>query len=181
VVTEGASGGASLKFAPQGITDAPNTFAEGKRLVKRLQEGSRELSVDQAEKIVSGLLRSGAERPTMLGINPGEKLFKAVPKGQPVGARSPFFFDEATKERLRTGDANIADVLGLPKASEASIYDIYSVTPKPGEYPSVFKSTVARTIEGDVRRSGGEDQALIVNRQKFTEPELEFELPERER
>lgn len=60
----------------------------------------------------------------------------------------------------------------LPVQSEAAMYDVYRMTPRPGQYPVGFKSTVAPVVQGNTTRSGGASQTLVPNRSQYTDPEL---------
>jgi len=106
-------------------------------------------------------------------------LFKFVPKGETPSGVTPFFANQATKDRLASGEANIADVTGLPNQSSASVFDVFSITPKKGQRPTVFQSEIAPIQQGSVKRKGGEQQIIVPERKLFEDPVFEETVEER--
>lgn len=45
-----------------------------------------------------------------------------------------------------------------------------------GQQADIFESTIANTVEGGYSTTGGATQSLILDREKWTEPELVFSL-----
>ena len=102
-----------------------------------------------------------------------------VPAGERPSTHTPFFADESTFVKLRDGTDNIANVTGLPNQSAASAFDAFSVTPKKGQRPTIFKSEIAPIEQGSVKRSGGEQQVIVPERGLFEDPVFEETIKER--
>ncbi len=57
-------------------------------------------------------------------------------------------------------------------SSHGAKYDIYKIEVKPGEQVNVFENTIANTTEAGYKTTGGATQSLILDRSKWTNPEI---------
>jgi hypothetical protein len=62
--------------------------------------------------------------------------------------------------------------LKLPVSSHGAKYDVFKIKVKQGEQVSVFKSRIASTVESGYTTTGGAIQSLVLDRGKWTNPEL---------
>jgi hypothetical protein len=131
--------------------------------------------LDRASKLLS----TGKGVPRLSQVEQGEKLYKAVPKGDKIKAYSPFFTDQIGRDKQVLGKSNIADSSALPNQSSAAEFDIYSISPKPNQRPTVFKSEVAPIEQGSVKRKGGAQQTIVPERSLFENPVYEETIRER--
>lgn len=125
------------------------------------------------------LLSSGSDLPTAVQIGSGTELIKLVPKaatgGDSVGPYSPFFVTRAQYDQIANLSSDqIANALGLPakqgiRGTQLG-FDVYSMTPKPGQSPTVFSSTVAPVKQGGYSATGGSNQILVPDRSLWTNP-----------
>jgi len=140
---------------------------DGRIYIQSLKEAdpraSDKIIVDRAV----GQIRSGKEPPKLVNVE--APLFKIAPKGGGVSPYSPFFTTKQELEIARKSGRPLSDYFGLPASSDASVYDIYQITPK--ERAIGFSSKVAPTSElgGEFTTSGGGSQIVIPNRKQFTE------------
>jgi len=166
-------------FETFGFNADPLSFPNGERLVTRLRNADRSAPRDRINQRARDLFRSGVEAPRVSQVKPGERLIKLVPKGDSPTPFTPFFISEAEFQRLMRSGGNIADQLGLPSSNSAKVFDVFAIEPKPGQTPTIFKSTVAPTRQGSVHRPGGVEQTLVPERYRFADPTLIGEIGER--
>lgn len=136
-------------------------------------------SIDEAYRYTANLLSSGSDLPSAIQVSGSTELIKLVPKGaiggDSVGSYSPFFLTRAQYDQIANLPADkIAGALGLPaeqgvRGSQLG-FDVYSMTPKPGQTPTVFSSTVAPVKQGSYSASGGRQQILVPDRSAWTNP-----------
>ena len=129
------------------------------------------LEPDLALTISRELLESGAREPSVVKLKSGDKLYKVVPKnGGPPGDNSPYFMTKEMLDKLPEDTDEAGSILGLPQIPRS--FDIYSITARTDV--DVFQSQIApfSVNGGECFRSGGGMQALVINRDKFTSPNL---------
>ena len=154
--------------------------AEAQALVNEyLKSGATPALAQEYAKVA---LASGKALPQVIPVGPGYELVKLVPKNaysttgsDPIIAYSPFFVtkDEYLKlSRMTASEAS--EYLGLP--AQQGIrgahlgFDAYSMTPKPGQSPIVFKSEVAPISQGQYSAAGRGEQVIVPNRGLWTDP-----------
>lgn len=166
-------------FVTKGINIDPLSIPEGQRLVARLQRASPDTPREDIIVRARQQLSTGKDIPKLSQVQEGEKLFKVVPKGKKPSDFTPYFTDQAGRDRLVTGKSNIADVTAVPNQSAAQELDIFSITPKKFEKPTVFKSEIAPIQQGSIKRKGGEQQTIVPERSLFEDPVFEETIKER--
>lgn len=161
-------------FTPQGVSqadaDAYLASPDGQQYLQNMKDASPGLSDDAAYRYSQQQIMSGSDLPTMT-TGYDQPLYKVVPSGQSVGAKSPFF---ATQDNLNSAISSgqpVGDSFGLPLSSQASSYDVYQINPPAGG-GTIFTSTVAPTSElgGQFTTSGGAAQDLVPNRSGWSAP-----------
>lgn len=131
------------------------------------------------ERFAKALISSGTQLPVAATVSPGFELIKVVPKtasgGDMVSATTPFFITKKEFQALSSLSANqMAQRLGLP--AEQAIrgaqigFDVYVITPKPGNLATVFVSETAPIQQAGYAASGGAQQVLVPNRHLWTDP-----------
>jgi hypothetical protein len=172
LIAANTTNGVLATFTPQGL----NPATVDQNLVNQIKAGLSP-TLDDATKtvITNGILRSGVQAPTEVNVQQGDKFFRVVPKGQPVG-NSSFYLTEAEYKQL-IGNSNFEQVLGLPLDSSAAEYDVYATVAKTNT--SVFQSTVAPTIQGSYNTTGGAQQTLILDIGKMVGGTAVFSTPEK--
>jgi hypothetical protein len=117
--------------------------------------------------------------PEAINVGPDTQLIKLVPKNasgsDDISAYSPFFITRQQYNNLAgMSSAEVANYLGLP--AEQAVrgsqfgFDVYSMTPKPGQMAAAFSSEVAPVQQGAYSASGGGQQILVPNRGAWTDP-----------
>ncbi len=162
------AGNINAGFKTLGVDVGPQSFAAGREMIDTLKAVG--LSADEAEKIVSNLIKTGATVPTATGLKTGDQLVKLVPTGSGVGPTSPYWLTQAELTQLAKEPAKLAERLGLPPGSQAPNFDIYVIQAK--QSVTVFESTVAKTADtlSGATQSGGANQTLVLDRSQFTQP-----------
>ena len=125
-----------------------------------------------APQFIDGIINSGSSIPQKIPTSQGYTLYKVVEKGE--GGPSPFTPYWLKLDDLNTHGATSAfeQKLGLPVSSHGAKYDVYKIKVNPEETPNVFESTIANTVEGGYSTTGGATQSLVLDRAKWTDPEL---------
>jgi len=145
---------------------------EGRALLSELKNANPNTPNNTLLRRAKEFLQTGKSLPVVEKVRSTTELYKYVPHGKNVSNYSPYFMSKKQMTELKSNPSNIADSMALPKASEATKYDIYKITPKVGKTPNVFISKVAETTEGKIIRKGGGIQTLVPNRNLWTEPKL---------
>ena len=101
-------------------------------------------------------------------MNVGDNLVKIVPEGGSVSGYTPYFTTQAELEKALESGENLADVFGLPRASESLSYSVFQIQATAST--DVFVSVVAPTVEGSIERSGGALQYIIPDRGQWSNP-----------
>lgn len=128
-----------------------------------------------APQFVESLINSGRTVPKKMIPDVGYSLYKIIPKGNsPPSPFTPFW----TKiEELQTFISNdLEDKFGLPIVSHSAKYDVYKIQLKEGKKAMLFESEIAPTTENHYKTNGGGLQTLVLDRAKWTFPELINEL-----
>ena len=128
-----------------------------------------------APQFVDALIMSGSSIPKKIVVNSGYTLYKIIPKGNAGPSLfTPFW---AKIEEIRTYiNLDLEQKFGLPIVSHSAKYDVYKIVLKEGKTAMVFESEVARTTENEYKTTGGAVQSLILDRSKWTSPELVKDL-----
>ena len=140
----------------------------------------------KALEYTADVLKTGKGLPTPITATQGTELIKLVPKniigGDAVTAVSPYFMTKDQYKALaKLPAAEIAKKLGLP--AEQGIrggqlgFDVYSMTPKTGVNPQIFRSEIAPVTQGTYSASGGAHQILVPNRSLWTDPNKITSIP----
>jgi hypothetical protein len=153
----------------RGAADDYLSTADGQRLLQNLGAADPAADVSKIYARAVDQLSTGYSPSLQQTTSP---LVKIVPQGQEVSPYSPFFTTMEQLDAASRSGKTMADYFGIPIKSEASVYDIYQITPKSSA--DVFVSTVAPASElnGVVIRSGGGVQYLVPNRSMWTPPTL---------
>ncbi|NGY05774.1 hypothetical protein [Solimonas terrae] len=144
----------------------------GQSLVGQIAAGNRDLSPDAVLSRAQQFLNSGSGIPSVSTAEAGQSFFKLI--GTDSRYTSPnestgYFMDAKTYDVIRSlPPEQIADALGLPNASPA--YNAFSITPRQGETPLIFRSSIAPASSNGAVRYGGFQQSIIPNRSQFTPP-----------
>lgn len=128
---------------------------------------------------VGELIQTGTALPISATVGQGVSLIKIVPKtalgADKISDYTSFFMTTQEYQSLsRLTTDQIAQRLGLP--AEQAIrgsqlgFDVYAITPKPGQTPTVFVSEVAPIQQGAYSATGGAKQVLVPNRTAWTNP-----------
>jgi len=141
---------------------------EGRIFWQILIDADRNASLDTISDRAIGLIKSGRELPQMEFVN--EALVKISPADTPASPTSAYFTKQAELMNEAALGHDLNQRFGLPVKSEASVYTANEIRPRNGP-TLVFVSEVAPTSElhGQVTRSGGAKQYLVLNRSQFTE------------
>jgi hypothetical protein len=128
-----------------------------------------------APQFVEGLINSGKTVPKKVVPDVGYSLYKIIPKGNPPPSPfTPFWTKIEDLKALISND--LEDKFGLPIVSHSAKYDVYKIQLKEGKTALVFESEIAPTSENNYKTSGGGSQSLVLDRTKWTFPELINEL-----
>jgi filamentous hemagglutinin len=167
------------KFGAKGmqVTEQVLDSIQAQRLISEYVAAG--VSPTRALQYTSDLLKTGKELPIAMTANQGTELIKLVPKnivaGDSIASFSPYFITRAQYEDLAELPASeIAKKLGLPaeqgiRGSQLG-FDVYSMTPIPGNTPQIFRSEIAPIEHGAYSASGGAQQILVPNRSLWTDP-----------
>jgi hypothetical protein len=155
---------------PEGIeVKDPRDYFVGKIIYETLL--GKGMEADLALTISRELLESGSVEPQVVTLQPGDKLYKLVPKnsGAP-NENSPYFMTFEMLSKLPNDSQSTGSLLGLPQIPEE--FDTYEVEAQ--EKVNVYQSTIApfSVNNAKYRRKGGGVQTLIVNREKFSSPKM---------
>jgi hypothetical protein len=169
------------EFGVQGLQAAPETMQAPQVQAIYSQYLATGASPDKALFYTKSLLQAGIELPDVINVCQGMQLIKLVPKNASgsdgISAYSPFFITQQQYSNLAgMSSAEVANYLGLP--AEQAVrgsqfgFDVYSMTPKPGQAATVFSSEVAPVQQGSYSASGGWQQILVPNRGAWTDPNI---------
>ena len=127
----------------------------------------------------ANLIQTGKGLPQTMALGADVELIKLVPKNvagsDKIVDYSAFFITKQEFERISgMAPSEISNYLGLPaeqgiRGSQMG-FDVYSMTPKPGQNPVVFTSEVAPVHQGAYSAAGGGRQVLVPNRSQWTDP-----------
>lgn len=128
-----------------------------------------------APQFVELIINSGKSVPKKVEVSGGYVLYKIIPKGSSAPSLfTPFW------AKLEELNKYVADELeqrfGLPIVSHAAKYDVYKIQLKEGKTAAVFESEVAETSEKQYKTTGGAIQSLVLDRTKWTAPQLIVDL-----
>ncbi|MCP9765774.1 hypothetical protein [Lacihabitans soyangensis] len=128
-----------------------------------------------APQFVESIVISGSSIPKKIVANSGYTLYKIIPKGNAGPSLfTPFW---AKIDEIRTYiDLDLEQKFGLPIISHSAKYDVYKIVLKEGKTALVFESEVAQTTENEYKTTGGAIQSLVLDRSKWTSPELVKDL-----
>ncbi|MEX8501511.1 MAG: hemagglutinin repeat-containing protein [Leptothrix ochracea] len=164
----------SQAFKPLGITVTPSVLAstDAQALYQAVKTGNPTLETQTIRNITNQFIESGTTIPTGLTASDATVLLKFVPKGWGVNDSTGYFVSLAEGRKLSTMEpAKIADLLALPpentKAMLANGFDLYQMTPKAGQNPTVFLSKTAPSNTG---ANGGANQTIVPNRLQWNAP-----------
>lgn len=154
--------------ATPGVLATPDAIA----LRKAVKAGNPTQDMEFINRKVIEYIESGANIPTALTASDATVLLKFVPKGWGVSESTGYFVSLSEGRKLATMDpAKVADLLAvLPATRDAMIangFDLYKITPKAGQNPTVFLSKTAPTNSG---ATGGITQTIAPNRLQWNEP-----------
>ncbi|MDE1150392.1 MAG: hypothetical protein PW843_27915 [Azospirillaceae bacterium] len=144
---------------------------EGQRLLSELSSADPMADEQTILRRATDLLRSGSNLPKM--ENTSSSLIKIVPQGEGVTPYSPFFTTEQGLKDAASSGKGLSDYFALPAKSDATLYDIYQISPKSSvDSPAIFINNVAPTSElgGLVQHPGGAIQYLVPNRGLWSNP-----------
>jgi hypothetical protein len=155
---------------PEGIeVKDPRDYSVGSIIYETLLEKGME--ADLALTISRELLESGSSEPKVITLQPGDKLYKLVPKnsGKP-NENSPYFMTLDMLDKLPQDSNSAGSFLGLPQIAEE--FDTYEIEVQ--EQVNVYQSKIApfSVNKGSYHRSGGGVQTLVINREKFSSPKM---------
>lgn len=144
---------------------------EGRLFRQAMIHSSPETAPRILEKFALQTIMSGRDLPRMRFIT--EPLFKLGSPDEPPHAKTPYFAREADLMREVAAGYDLNQRFALPARSELPVYGGYQIRPIAGA-ALVFESEVAPSSElgGQVRRSGGTMQYLVLNREHFTDAEM---------
>jgi hypothetical protein len=124
-------------------------------------------------------LKTFADEPIELLLQPGEKLYKLVPTGtKKISDSSAYFATESQMNAWRASGKSPADFFGLPLSSHAGSYITLEIV---AEEPTVVLiGRVAPTAQVipkpsgsiEVHTTGGGGQAVVSDRSAFSKPAL---------
>jgi hypothetical protein len=148
--------------------DAYLSTSQGQQFIRELSTADPAADMSKIYARAVDQLGSGSSVPDL--VQTSSPLVKIVPQGQTVSPYSPFFTTVADLDAASKSGFSLADYFGLPIKSEASLYDIYQISPN--SPANVFVSKVAPTSElgGLVSRSGGAIQYIVPNRGTWSSP-----------
>lgn len=128
-----------------------------------------------APQFVDAIIMSGSSVPKKILVNSGYTLYKIIPKGNSGPSLfTPFW---AKIDEIRTYiHMDLEQKFGLPIVSHSAKYDVYMIVLKEGKTAAVFESEVAQTTENEYKTTGGATQSLVLDRSKWTSPELVKDL-----
>jgi filamentous hemagglutinin len=162
-------------FATNGVPITPVTMQTpvAQALIAEIKAGSPTLPDAMAIEYAKGALASGTSLPTMSVAAPGSILVKVVPKGDSVGATSPFWMSPQQAMAIATmGPAEAGMALGLPASQAAKIFengmDFYAIAANSGASARVFVSDIAPTIQGGVATRPTAQQVIVGNRKAWS-------------
>lgn len=138
------------------------TTDEGINYLKQAAAADPTKPLEVIYERVRGQLASGKELPTAKIVN--HPLVKIVAEGGGEPKYSPYFTTREEFMKAASSQKSLADVFGLPLASEGSKYTVYEIIPlAPAK---VYMSEVAATTElgGVIERSGGAIQYIVPDR-----------------
>lgn len=144
-------------------------------LIKEIQAGNPNMSLDKAKIYAEGYIQSSTSLPNPAIATQGSVLVKAMPAGQSPSAFTGYWMSPEQARAIATMTPEQASqVLGLPASQAANIQknglDFYAITPKPGITANVFVSSVAETSQGTTSMTGGAQQVIVPNRNQWTTP-----------
>jgi hypothetical protein len=128
-----------------------------------------------APQFVDAIIMSGTSIPRKIVAKGGYTLYKIIPKGNAAPSLfTPFW---AKINEIRTYiNVDLEQKFGLPIVSHSAKYDIYKIVLKEGKTAMVFESEIAQTTENKYKTTGGAIQSLVLDRSKWTSPELVKDL-----
>ncbi|MDI1354776.1 MAG: hypothetical protein PSX36_07655 [bacterium] len=122
---------------------------------------------DKVEKI-SEILGSGSTIPQKVSYPEGIELFKVVKKGRTPSPTTEYWLTKADFELLTSKGSNFESKTGLPLGSFSEEYDIFKITSNSNS--TVYRSTVAPTIQSGYQNAGGATQTIVLNRNSWSNP-----------
>ncbi len=125
-----------------------------------------------APQYLDGVINSGITVPQKVPAKDGYTLYKVVPKGGPGPSPVTPFWMKLDELNSYGTSANFEQKLGLPISSHSAKYDVYRIKLKPGQQVNIFESQIANTIENGYTTTGGAIQSLVLDRAKWTNPEI---------
>lgn len=169
------------EFSAQGLRVTPEILQTSQAQAIYSQYVEAGVSADKAMLYTGSLLQTGKGLPEAINVGQDTQLIKLVPRNASgsdgISEYSPFFITRQQYNSLAgMTPAQVANYLGLP--AEQAIrgsqfgFDVYSMTPKPGQAAAAFSSEVAPVQQGAYSASGGAQQILVPNRGAWTDPNL---------
>ena len=127
------------------------------------------------DRQVNQILQSGTDLPTMRTASTGEFFYKVEPVGSNTQYWSTYWMDSSQYARLAGRNAmEIGDMLGLPAKSAAggglSGWRISEITPRSGQSPVIFDSTIAPASQGQWVTKALDRQTIIANPNQWSVP-----------
>ena len=159
-------------FVTRGVSESKAadflTTPEGEQFLSELRAADPKASSNVIVNRAIEQIQSGSNVPRMEAVS--SPLVKIVPEGQSVSRYSPYFTTEDELKRALSSGMRLGEYFGLPIKSQASVYDIYQITPLTST--NVFTSRVAPTTElgGLVTQPGSGIQIIVPDRSKFSDP-----------
>jgi len=130
------------------------------------------VSEASAPQYLDGVIKSGSSVPKKVAVSEGYTLYKVVPRGNATPSPGTPFWGKLDELNKHGATSAFEQKMGLPVSSHGAKYDVYKIEVKPGKQVNVFESTIANTTEAGYKTTGGATQSLVLDRSKWTNPEI---------